>query len=749
MYGRHFIILLVLAGLVLASTAHAQGTRADFERTEALAELYRGKVFGQRLEPHWFDGGSALWYRFETGPDTHRFRVARVVAGEPNDLFNHDQLAGALAASTGKEIDADRLPLESLAVSEDGTTLTFAAFDRHWRTPIGEVVLEELDAVSNGQQANGDDRRHGRREDGHRSPDGQWIVTLRDHNVFLAAEGESPRQLTYDGTPQDSYTGRVHWSPDSQKFVVMQTRDGYDREVTVVDSTPDDQLQPNVITYDYRKAGDDIPQSRPRLFDVERGRIKLDESLWPNPWSLGDVRWRGDSSAFTVAYNERGHLVLRIIEVNAESGATRAIVEEKRDTHIAYADKYLCHWIDDDRLVWMSERDGWNHLYLYDVQAGEPIRQLTSGEWAVKKVFASNNDVGLLWLETYGRPGGRDPLYTHFAKVDFDGNLTWLTDADGTHERPEFSPDWSHYVVTWSRVDQPQVHELRRSGDGALIMRLHEADASRLYETGWQPPIQFAAAGRDANVTVHGVLFTPTDLDPAKRYPVIEDVYMGLPIVPKRFDAYDGRRALAELGFIVVVSDPMVTVWPSRRHWDTGYKNLGDGGFPDRIAWIKAAAKAHPYMDLSRVGIYGTSAGGQASLRGMLAHGDFYKACVSSCGCHDNRMDKIWWNEYWMGWPVGPHYAEQSNVTNAHKLQGDLLLIVGEVDRNVDPASTMQVVDALIEADKDFELLVLPGVGHTSGGAYGERKRREFFVRHLLGVEPRHEPATRPAQAAS
>ena len=262
-------------------------------------------------------------------------------------------------------------------------------------------------------------------------------------------------------------------------------------------------------------------------------------------------------------------------------------------------------------------------------------------------------------------------------------------------------------------------------------MTLAEADASKLYETGWKPPTRFAAKGRDDKVDVHGVLFTPTNLDESKKYPVIEDVYMGLPIVPKAWRVYDGHRALAELGFVVVVDDPMVTVWPSRRHFDTGYKNLGDAGFPDRIPWIKAAAAKYPYMDLSRVGIYGTSAGGQASLRGMLAHPDFYKVCVSSCGCHDNRMDKIWWNEYWMGWPVGPWYAEQSNVTNAAKLQGDLLLIVGEVDQNVDPASTMQVVDALIAADKDFDLIVLPNAGHTSGGAYGERKRREFFVRHL------------------
>ena len=738
---RLFLVLFALGFTIVP--ARAQGTREDFERADTLAELYRGKTFGERIEPHWFDNGKSLWFRVETGTNQGRFRAARVDGDVPRDLFDHAAMAKALAEAAGQPVDPDALPLESLAVADDGETYDFAAFGKRWHATAGDggMLVVEARPVPAANPAATDNRRRDRTGGETSSPDGAWLVTLRNQNVYLRRKGEPTpgKQLSFDGAPQDAYAGRVNWSPDSEKFVVLQTRDGYDRKVTVVRSSPADGLQPELLTYDYRKAGDDIPQSRPRLFDVERGRIDLDDALWQNPWSLDDVRWRQDSTAFTVAYNGRGHLCLRIIEADADTGKTRAVVEEKRDTHIDYAGKYYCHWLGDDRLIWMSERDGWNHLYLYDVKTGEPIRQLTSGEWAVKKVFADNDSQKLLWLETYGRPGCADPLYTHYAKVDFDGNLTWLTDADGTYEKPQFSPDWSYYVATWSRVDKPPVHELRRSSDGKELMTLAEADASELYETGWKPPIRFAANGRDDKVDVHGVLFTPTNLDESKQYPVIEDVYMGLPIVPKSWRAYDGHRALAELGFVVVVDDPMVTVWPSRRHFDTGYRNLGDGGFPDRIPWIKAAAEKYPFMDLSRVGIYGTSAGGQASLRGMLAHGDFYKVCVSSCGCHDNRMDKIWWNEYWMGWPVGPWYAEQSNVTNAAKLRGPLLLIVGEVDTNVDPASTMQVVDALVKADKDFDLIVLPNSDHTSGGAYGERRRCEFFVKHLLGVEPRRD----------
>jgi dipeptidyl aminopeptidase/acylaminoacyl peptidase len=225
-------------------------------------------------------------------------------------------------------------------------------------------------------------------------------------------------------------------------------------------------------------------------------------------------------------------------------------------------------------------------------------------------------------------------------------------------------------------------------------------------------------------------------VDPANKYPVIESIYAGPhdSHVPKAFRPSYGHEDLTSLGFIVVQIDGMGTSNRSKKFHDVSWKNLGDAGFPDRILWMKAAAAKHPCMDLTRVGIYGGSAGGQNALGGLLAHGDFYRAGAADCGCHDNRMDKIWWNEQWMGWPVGPHYEEQSNVTQAHRLQGKLLLTVGELDRNVDPASTMQVVDALIKADKDFELIVVPGAGHGAGGGkYGRRKRLEFFLRHLMG----------------
>ncbi|HLU38647.1 MAG TPA: prolyl oligopeptidase family serine peptidase, partial [Planctomycetota bacterium] len=376
----------------------------------------------------------------------------------------------------------------------------------------------------------------------------------------------------------------------------------------------------------------------------------------------------------------------------------------------------------------------------FDATTGALRRQLTKGPWMVRAVDHVDEARGEVWFRAMGIRPGQDPYHVHYARVSLDGGEpVVLTEADGTHE-VSFSPDRRWLVDTWSRVDHPPVSELRRASDGALVMELERADWQPLLDAGWRPPERFVAKGRDGTTDIYGILITPSTFDSARRYPVIEHIYAGPQgaFVPKAFGIVSEPRALAELGFVVVQIDGMGTNWRGKAFHDVCWRNLGDSGFPDRIAWIRAAAATRPWMDLSRVGIYGGSAGGQSALRALLAHGDFYHVAAADCGCHDNRMDKVWWNELWMGWPVGEHYAQQSNVTLARNLRGKLLLTVGELDRNVDPASTMQVVNALIEADKDFELIVFPGRGHGAGESpYGVRRRRDFFVRHLLGVEPR------------
>ncbi len=400
--------------------------------------------------------------------------------------------------------------------------------------------------------------------------------------------------------------------------------------------------------------------------------------------------------------------------------------------------KYRYDVADGKEIIWMSERDGWNHLYLYDGVSGSVKNQITKGPWVVRGVEKVDEAARTIWFRASGMSAGQDPYFNHYYRINFDGTgLKALTEGNANHTAV-FSPDMSYFVDTWSRVDLPTVMELRRASDGSLVTQVEKTDITELQKAGWKPPEAFVTKGRDGKTDIWGVIIRPSNFDSMRKYPVIENIYAGPQdsFVPKSFSPYNPMQSLAELGFVVVQVDGMGTSNRSKAFHDICWKNLGDAGFADRILWHKAVAAKYPWYDITRVGIYGNSAGGQNSLGGLLFHPEFYKVGVSSSGCHDNRMDKIWWNEQWMGWPLGPEYAAASNVENARRLQGKLLLIVGEMDTNVDPSSTMQVVNALIKANKVFDLLVIPGAGHGIGGAYGERKRNDFFVHHLLGIEP-------------
>lgn len=402
-------------------------------------------------------------------------------------------------------------------------------------------------------------------------------------------------------------------------------------------------------------------------------------------------------------------------------------------------------------MVWASERDGWNHLYLVDTRTGRVKNRITTGDWVVREVLKVDEAKRQVWFTASGMEAarGEDPYFRHAYRVDFDGrNLTPLTPGNGDHA-VSLSPDAKFLVDTWSRVDMPTLGVLRRASDGSEVGTVTRGDISRLTAAGFRAPEVFKAKGRDGKTDIWGLVVRPRDYDPAKKYPVIENIYAGPhdSFVPKQFwpfgyhsggDKVIGMQALADLGFIVVQIDGMGTANRSKAFHDVAWKNLQDSGFPDRILWHKAMAARDPAYDIGRVGIYGASAGGQSTLNALLFHGDFYKSGVAYAGCYDNRMDKISWNEQWLGWPVDQSYAAASGVDNAAKLKGDLFLIVGEQDSNVDPASTMQVADALIKADKDFDLLVVPGGEHSVGRSTGPidyvtRRQFEFFVRTLQG----------------
>jgi dipeptidyl-peptidase-4 len=573
----------------------------------------------------------------------------------------------------------------------------------------------------------------------------EWQAYLKDHNVWIRhrTSGEEV-QLSFDGRADDPYREPFRWAPDGSRFVALQEKPAEERKVYLVESSPKDQLQPKLQSYSYLKPGDRVALPRPRLFDVSRRvLVPVSDDLFKNPWEIDQFHWAPDGSQFFFRYNERGHQTVRVVGVDSATGKTRTVVEENSPTFIDYSQKTFVHWLDGSgELIWASERDGRNHLYLIDTTTGTVKNQITKGEWNMRSVDHVNVEKRQVFFRAMGVNPGEDPYQFHLARVNLDGSgFALLTSGDGTHQW-EWSPDKRFLIDTFSRVDQPPVSVLRRAEDGEQICDLERADISALFAAGWRSPERFVAKGRDGLTDIYGVIFRPTNFDPARKYPVIEQIYAGPHdfFVPKAWSRFSGQHALAELGFIVVQIDGMGTNWRSKAFHDVAFKNLKDAGFPDRIAWLRAAAETRPWMDLTRVGIFGGSAGGQNALGALLFHGDFYRVAMADCGCHDNRMDKIWWNEQWMSWPVDASYEASSNVANAHRLKGKLLLIVGELDKNVDPASTMQVVNALIKADKDFDLLVMTGTGHGAAGSpYARRRRDDFFVRHLLGVEPRTE----------
>lgn len=763
-HGLHRPVLVLLSWGVVAAllaspssmlVADEPSIAERYELSATYSDRMRGKIRHADVKPHWSADGNAFWFRRDLGRGESEYRLADAVHGTCDLAFDHQRLATDLAKQSGKPVDAAKLQLDNLEIQGE-STLKFRFAGRPYlldRTS-GELTSREDSAApsdeatreaSSDESRNSEPPQRGRRDRrfgrSGRAPDGSMEATIRDFNVWIHRDGEEEyRQLTTDGTEADSYGGRLLWSPDSKKLVVLRTRQVEERKIPLVASSPRDQLQPRLEMITYVKPGDELRRPVPHLFDVEAGReVPVDSSLFSNPWSLGDLRWADDSSEFSFLYNERGHQALRVIGVNAASGAVRLIVDETSKTFIHYSGKLLSDWsLDGSELIWMSERSGYCHLYLIDVASGSVKNAITSGNWVVRGVEKVDHEKRQILIQLSGIDSDQDPYQVHYARVNFDGTgFTRLTSASGTHEI-QFSPDGRFLLDRYSRVDLPPITELRSSSDGKLIVQVEQADISELLKAGWQQPEPMVAKGRDDTTDIYGVIYRPTHFDPSKKYPIVEQIYAGPhgANVPKEFGSVHSGQAIAELGFVVVVIDGMGTNYRGKAFHDVCFQNLKDAGFPDRKRWIEAAAAQHPEMDLSRVGIYGVSAGGQNAMGALLFQNDLYKVAVAGCGCHDNRMDKIWWNEQWMGWPIGKHYEDSSNMVNAHRMQGKLLLVVGEVDRNVDPASTLQTADALIRANKEFELVVVPGAGHGMGGPYGDRKMRDFLVRHLQGIEP-------------
>ncbi|MDR2039726.1 MAG: S9 family peptidase [Bacteroidales bacterium] len=724
--------------LFLSAFTYGQGIDSLYKKADSFRNDYAAKYYYGISDIQTINNTHCFWYATPTPKGTEFF----VIDGDKKEVspaFDQQKLALSLTQLTGKNIDPFRLPFRLIQYVPTRDSISFIIDHQNYTCSLDDYVIKKGKKQDPHQNRYWGGIFKENRKDRVKSPDGKKEAYISEGNLWVTdLATKTNKKVSHDGSEFEYYSSNIYWSPDSRKIVCCKYRPVNHRKITLVSSSPKDQLQPKTLEYDYPKPGDALPIRRPVLFILdEEKRIEFAIPEVEKQYDLSGIQWNKSSEFFRFNFNRRGHQQYIVYAGYVNTGKLHTVVREESPTFIQYGRLYQ-HWLEDEKeLLWISERDGWRHLYLYDVAAGKVKKQLTKGEWVVKSVIRVDEKKRTLIFKACGKDKGEDPYLEKYYSMNMDhGKIIPLTPENANHQ-VTFSSDYSCMVDQFSRVDLPPTIVLRSAIDGTIIVKPEQQpDISEAVKKGWQMPEVFSAKGRDGKTDIWGVIIRPSDFDPSKKYPVIEYIYAGPhdSHVPKSFAMNYWPSQLAELGFIGVMIDGMGTANRSKAFHDVCWQNLKDAGFPDRIAWMKAAAGKYPEMDLDRVGIFGSSAGGQSAMGALLFHPDFYKVAVASCGCHDNRMDKIWWNEQWMGYPIGKEYEESSNVVNAHLLKGKLMLILGELDNNVDPSSTLQVVDELIKHNKEFEFVMLPGEGHTMGGSYGERKRRDFFVRHLLGI---------------
>lgn len=745
---------------------------AAYARAERFLPWHAGKLaFGLEIDPRWIGESDSFWHRAARRGGIGFIRVD-ADRGTQGPAFDHARLAASLSVASGVPVDPINLPFAEITFDDAQSTIRFSVGNDRWQCNLTNYLCSAssveppppaIDAV--------------------RSPDGQWDAFCRDNNLWLrsVATGEE-RALTLDGEPGHSYGTALSsplataglaepdrpvaiWSSDSARLLSSRIDARSALFFHLVQSLPKDGgIRPKLHTYAYPLPGDQAtPTSAVWCFDVESGAgVKADLAPLPmlyygSPLNPNLIWWSRTSDRAFVLIRDRGYLGYRLAVVDARTGAARIAVSETSKRGI---DPFL-YWaavgvrvIDDGaQILWYSQRDGWAHLYLYDGETGELLHQITSGTYNVNEILHVDEAGRSIFFTAVGREPDSDPYYSHLYRVSIDGGDPELLTPEEAEHSVVFAPSGRFFIDTTSRVDLAPVSVLHNA-EGKPIVELERANIDGLVETGWHCPERFVAKARDGVTDIYGVIFRPSHFDPSSPYPVIDSIYAG----PQRNQApasfagaarveggtngVGGRwfwhaQALAELGFVVVMIDGLGMPGRSKAFHDVTYHNLGDGGIEDHIVALRQLADRYPYLDLNRVGIYGHSAGGYASAHAILAFPEFYRVCVSTAGNHDHRLDKASWVERYMGLPVEDHYRQQANQTLAARLQGKLLLMHGEMDENVHPASTLVLVDALIKENKDFDLLIIPNMTHAcDGDPYFVRRRWDYFVRHLLGARP-------------
>lgn len=748
------------AGLVVAADGPVNEMRSAYERAEALlpANASRG-LHGLSIEPVWIEGQDRFWYR-RTSAQGSEFVLVDAARNERRPAFDHARLAQALSQLAGKQYGAATLPFDSFEYRRGEQALRARLEDRPVECELRSYACTYVAAPAA--------LLPGEVE----SPDGQWAAFVRDHNLYVRSLRDGRQiALTQDGVEHHGYaqiadsnllsisaqiagnvrSARVLWSPDSTKLLSYRVDERNVPEMPFVRWVPPEGYgkRPKVYTARVPLPSDEhVATAQLVLFDLTNSTTPRRIDLAIDPifmaydligWNY--VWWDSQSRRFFHVREERGYHEVSLSETVVASGTTRRLLHEEVPTYVLNDDYgKLARGITSSRLHWMSTRDGWRHIYRYDVDNGRQLSQVTRGDWAVDQLLYAEPGEGWIYFTAGGREAQLDPYYLQLYRARPNGSrMQRLTPEDAYHQI-SLSPSGKFFVDRHSRVDLPPV-TLLRAADGRLLRTLEQADVSVWAARGKQHIERFKAKGRDGITDIYGTLYRPSNFDPARRYPVLDDIYGG-PQTIKAARMFTTGSPLAELGFINVQIDGMGTPGRSKAFQDVSYgKGFAEGGgLADHIAVLKALAARYPWMDLSRVGIYGHSGGGYSSTRALLDYPDFYKVAVSSAGSHDQFLYQLEWGERFIGLPADDPaaYALQANSGHVERMRGHLLLAHGDLDDDVPIVNTMQLADALIKANKNFDLLIVPGTNHATLAShpYFIRQRWDYFVRHLLGAEP-------------
>lgn len=735
--------------LLLISTvfAQAQITEETYHRAEYfLSNNIQREIYHLEVNPNWSKNENVFWHQTYT-QEGKRFFITNVDQGNTEVAFDHEKLAKLLSEESEVKVESNNLPFWRIQLlSDDG--ISFEWKNQKWTYQDGKLKAEKNSFDKSDDQIS-------------ISPDGNWKAYVKNFNLYVEnLQSGIETQLSFDGKKNYEYASfwgwsdmiydengvrpehlTINWSPDSKKIQTQIVDIRLAEKMLLLDNSQDDKFRPQLMGYYRASPGDTtLVNYIPIIFDLEKNtETKFTEFTLPHFIGIY-FSWDENSEKLYGTYLHRGFKALDLVEIDANTNQVRKVYSESSPTHVN--NNNIFRRLENGQFILGTEKSGWNQLYLMDWETGKLINKITDGNYVVKNLLSIDEENKIIYFEAAGKEKDVNPYYSFVYKVNYDGSgLELLTPEKSFHD-VSYVTGKNYFVDNYSTVDQPTVSVVRELKTGKIVHKISEADISNLIKRGYKSPQQFSAIAKDGKTTIYGIYFLPTTFDAKESYPIIDYTYTGphIDITPKTFKAglIGLQQPMAELGFVVVTVDGLGTAGRGKVFNDVSYNNLGDGT-TDHVLAIKELASKNPYMNIDQVGIFGHSAGGYDAGRAMLLHPDFYKVGVASAGDHDHRMEKAWWPEMYMGYPVGDFYNEQSNITNAANLKGYLLLAHGGIDENVNPSATFKFAEALINAGKDFDLFIWPSRNHSFGrtnGDYFTKKRWDYFIEHLMGEKP-------------